>query len=59
MTKSNEEAIRKERAQGVITPKHKYFFPQHAKTVEAADLDEATKLVNKEKKDNEVGDGNS
>lgn len=59
MTKSKDESIRKKRAEGVIAPTRKYFSPYQGKTVEAADVEQAKKLVNEEKKDNEVGDDES
>lgn len=54
-SKTNEELPKKELAQKVITPKRRYFFPEHGKSVEADDYADAVqkmKDINQEK----VGD---
>lgn len=56
--KTTSEQTHNEVAKAVVTPKRKYFFPDYGKTVEvdetgdtAKELAEATKLVEKEVKD--------
>jgi hypothetical protein len=53
---SLEEVPKRAATRRVITPKRKYFVPEHG-TVEATDLSDVEKKLSKLKKDEKVGDG--
>lgn len=57
MNKKIDDKSNTDVAERVIAPKRKYFSPTTGMTVDAASADEAVKIVNKLKKDAEVGDG--
>lgn len=49
-----DEQPKKETAKKVVTPKRKYFFPDHSVEVEADSQDEAVKLATKSNKQEEA-----